>query len=44
MTVSLAAANRDPRHFPAADRFDVAGDRMGHLAFGHGVTRLPVTG
>ncbi|GGZ87827.1 cytochrome P450 [Streptomyces bluensis] len=37
VTVSLAAANRDPRHFPAADRLDVAGGRMGHLAFGHGV-------
>ncbi|MBA2807751.1 cytochrome P450 [Streptomyces sp. KM273126] len=37
VTVSLAAANRDPRHFPAAERLDVAGGRMGHLAFGHGV-------
>jgi cytochrome P450 len=34
--VSLAAANRDTRARPGADRFDVGGADKGHLAFGAG--------
>jgi cytochrome P450 len=34
--VVLAAADRDPRHFPEPDRLDI--DRAGqHIAFGHGI-------
>ncbi|MFI8221489.1 cytochrome P450 [Streptomyces sp. NPDC085932] len=33
----LAAANRDPRHFPSPDRFNIAHPARWHLAFGHGV-------
>ncbi|MFI8180145.1 cytochrome P450 [Actinacidiphila glaucinigra] len=35
--VALAAADRDPGHFPEADRFDIRRDTRGHVAFGHGL-------
>lgn len=31
-----ASANRDERHYPGADTFDVARDSADHLSFGHG--------
>jgi cytochrome P450 len=34
--LSLAAANRDPAHFPDPDRFDVARNPHGVVSFGHG--------
>jgi cytochrome P450 len=33
----LGAANRDPRRYPRADGFDLAGDTSGQLAFGAGI-------
>lgn len=33
----LAAANRDPRQWPEADRFDVDRRPVGHMAFGSGI-------
>ncbi len=32
----IGSANRDPRHFPDAGRFDIMRDPNPHLAFGHG--------
>jgi cytochrome P450 len=37
VVISVAAANRDPAHFPDPDRLDVGREREAHLAFGHGV-------
>ncbi|MEY4762899.1 MAG: hypothetical protein RLZZ200_2755 [Pseudomonadota bacterium] len=36
VVVSYAAANRDERHFPDPDRFDIRRSPSDHLAFGHG--------
>lgn len=33
----LASANRDPRHWPDADSFDISRKTVGHVAFGHGI-------
>jgi len=35
--VIIAAANRDPAHFPHADQFDIARDPNDHLALGDGI-------
>ncbi|WP_330932544.1 cytochrome P450 [Spiractinospora alimapuensis] len=37
VTVSIAAANRDPERFDAADTPDTQRSTSGHLAFGHGI-------
>jgi cytochrome P450 len=36
ITIGIGAANRDPRQFSDAERFDVARKPNRHLAFGHG--------
>jgi cytochrome P450 len=33
----LAAANRDPRHWPDADKFDISRVASGHVGFGFGI-------
>ncbi|HEV3200968.1 MAG TPA: cytochrome P450, partial [Bryobacteraceae bacterium] len=33
----IGSANRDPRQFPEAGRFDIGRDPNPHLAFGHGI-------
>jgi cytochrome P450 len=33
----IGAANRDPRQFPEANRFDISRDPNPHVAFGHGI-------
>jgi cytochrome P450 len=37
VALCYAAANRDPRRFPNADRFDPKRPRTRHLGFGHGI-------
>jgi cytochrome P450 len=34
MSVSVAAANRDPEHYPEPDRFDPTRTNTAHLTFG----------
>jgi cytochrome P450 len=36
ITLGIGAANRDPRQFPDAERFDAARKPNRHVAFGHG--------
>jgi cytochrome P450 len=37
VTMSMAAANRDPRQFAEPDRFDVRRADPGHISFGYGI-------
>ena len=37
MIISLAAADRDDRHYPEAEVLDLERDDFRHLAFGHGI-------
>jgi cytochrome P450 len=34
--VMIGSANRDERHYPEPDRFDIRRNPTDHLAFGHG--------
>jgi cytochrome P450 len=33
----IGSANRDPKHFREADRYDITRDPNPHIAFGHGL-------
>ena len=37
LMVMFASANRDEKHFPDPDRFDIHRNTQGHLGFGHGI-------
>ncbi|MEZ5143461.1 MAG: cytochrome P450 [Acidimicrobiales bacterium] len=37
MLLLVGAANRDPRHYPDPDRFDIHRDLTNHLTFGYGL-------
>lgn len=37
VVIAIPEANRDPRHWPDPDAFDLRRSRTPHLAFGHGV-------
>lgn len=37
----IGSGNRDERHYPDADRFDVRRDASDHLGFGHGIHNCP---
>src|SRR6185369_17890042 len=37
--ILYASANRDERHFPDPERFDVTRNAKDHVGFGHGVHR-----
>jgi cytochrome P450 len=37
VTISVSAANRDPKKFATPDRLDITSPAAGHVAFGHGL-------